>query len=165
MGERTKKSAPPVLGGAPMVAHAVAENLARLIEWAAKNPKLDRGPASINSLARAAGVSRPTVDRLLAGDAGPGIDSVERVARAYELEAWQLQVPSLDPSDPPTLREASESERELHRALREVQEKLRIFDVEREVSARKATPSRAAHAGRDKSSATSRPPMVPSSKK
>lgn len=70
-------------------AEVVAENLEALMGY--------RGDKQAG-LARRAGVSQRTVSNLLNPKAGhsPTLDKLERVANAYGLEAWQLQIPGLD---------------------------------------------------------------------
>lgn len=130
-------------GGEPVVVSVVATNLKNLMEHAGK--KSGRGPSSIRALAKAAEISRPTIDAILDRGRGAGIDTIERIARVYGLEAWQMLVQGLDPANAPMLREASETEKEFLRSLNEVQERLRALDRERV----DAEGTRGAGAGRD----------------
>lgn len=49
----------------------------------------------------------------------PSIDVLEALAHGLDVEAWQLLVPAIDPKNPPVLRDATASERELWKRLRE----------------------------------------------
>lgn len=66
---------------------------------------------SQGALGKLAGVSQSTVGRMLAGDHASQIDRVQKVAAAFELSAWQLLVPGLEPTNLPTY--LTERERDL----------------------------------------------------
>jgi len=73
---------------------------------------------SQSALKRRSGVSQATIGRIERMEVDARIDTVQQIACAYGLEAWQLLVPGLNPSNPPMLRSASEEERTLYERLR-----------------------------------------------
>lgn len=82
------------------------------------------GPSSQTSLRKKSMVAQATVGRVLS-DLGENtrIETVAKLAKAYGLEAWQLLVPGMDPSNPPVLRSASKTEQEMYdRLLRAAEE-------------------------------------------
>lgn len=78
-----------------------------------------RGPASQTALKEKSGVAQATIGRIL-GDRGENakIETLERLARAYGLEGWQLMVAGMDPSNPPVLQPVSPAERALYDRLK-----------------------------------------------
>ena len=111
------------------IANVVATNLERLMERA--RLKGEARLASQNGLARRAKVGQRTIGRILSREQVPSVDVLDAIARAYDLQGWQLMVEEFDPGNPPLLREASETERELWRALEEIQQKMRALERER----------------------------------
>lgn len=67
---------------------------------------------SVNSWAKARGLEQTTIQRLVNG-ADPRLSMILRIAKACGLEPWALPVDGLDPKNPPIVRGASESERQL----------------------------------------------------
>ena len=84
----------------------------RLCEWITDEKWEDR-------------IGKTTVYKMLNGDGPVVIDQVELVARAFEMEAWHLLTPDLDPANPPYLVRTKE-ERELWKKIE------RLTEVERE---------------------------------
>ena len=100
----------------------LSENLRRLMDYAAGH---DTGePGSQNSLARKAEVSRGIIQRILIGDIATAIDTLEKIAQAYNLHAWQLLIGGLDPANPPVVP-ITDTERLLHERLRRVGDELK----------------------------------------
>ncbi len=64
-------------------------------------------------LAEQAGLTPSTVGRILASEHAPVIDTLEAIALAFRLQLWQMLVPDLDPSNPPTVP-YTDAERELY---------------------------------------------------
>lgn len=81
------------------------------------------GPNSQSALRRKSGVAQATIGRILS-ERGENarIETIDRLARAYGLEGWQLLVPGMDPSNPPVLRAASKEEQALYERLRQAAE-------------------------------------------
>lgn len=93
------------------VAEIIADNLRALKE--------DRHIASDNALARLAHVDQKSVWRILHQEQSPTVDTLEKLARAFGLHAWQLLIPHLDPKNPPVFV-MSDTERSLYKKLAEM---------------------------------------------
>lgn len=94
----------------------VAENLRRLMQAAA-----DRGDTVLSTqkgVAKAAGVGLGTVQRILVAETAPAIDTLQDVAQAFDLDAWQLMAGPLDVSHPPNRVATEEIGRLLDRMTR-----------------------------------------------
>lgn len=61
------------------------------------------GEENLTKLGREAHVSAATVQRIRAGTHGAGIDILEKIARVFGIQPWQLLVPNLDPASLPAL--------------------------------------------------------------
>lgn len=77
------------------------------------------GPTSQTALRAKSGVAQATIGRIL-GDVGENakIETVEKLAKAYGLEGWQMMVAGMDPTNPPVLQPVSPAERALYERLR-----------------------------------------------
>lgn len=90
----------------------LAENLSRLM-------RLDEpDKLSQASVGRMAGCNQRTVGRILSMQQSATVDMLEGIAKGFDLEAWQLLVPGLDPSNPP-VNHITEAEKRLYERLRE----------------------------------------------
>lgn len=58
---------------------------------------------SLDTVARRTKVGRGTVQRIKAGDTATRLSSLEKIARAFGIEVWQLLVRELDPKALPRL--------------------------------------------------------------
>lgn len=77
------------------------------------------GPRSQSALHKRSGVAQATIGRILSGEGeNTRIETVERLAKAYGLEAWQLLVAGMDPANAPVLQAVSAEERSLYERLR-----------------------------------------------
>ncbi len=92
------------------VAQTVGTNLARLIQ-SARDGEI-QGPDGVLALEAASGIGKSTIYRILSTDAAndPTVLTAQKLAEAYGLDAWQLLVPHVDPSDPPTVLSPKERE-------------------------------------------------------
>lgn len=90
--------------------HILAVNVARLMEvhYAAysNRPK---------QLAKDAHVSLSTVQRIVAGSTGANLDGIEAIANAFDLSAYQLLIPNLDPANAQVVHGATKEEERLYR--------------------------------------------------
>lgn len=79
------------------------------------------GPHTQGELHRKSGVAQSTIGRILSSEGeDSGIETVERIAKAYGLQGWQLMVAGMDPSNPPVLQPVSKAERALYDRLKEL---------------------------------------------
>ena len=76
----------------------VAANIQTLMDYARDHgqPYGDQ-----KALAKRAGVSMSTVARIRKAQVGGSIDVLDAIAKCYGLQAWQLMMPNLDPTNPP----------------------------------------------------------------
>lgn len=108
-----------------------AGHLGRLL---AKNLKtlMDSRPglATQTAVAKAAEVDQRTVGRILQCEHAPTLAQIEKLAKAFMLEPWQLLAPNLDPRDPPVLV-LSQSESDAWHSISVVAERLGRYRVGR----------------------------------
>ncbi len=108
---------PPV--GYPLVMdikRVVSDNVQTLLNYAADRHQ-PYGDAK--ALAIKAGISPSTVGHLLKCETAAKIDTLHAIAKVYKLEAWQLLIPNLDPSNPPVVP-YSDAERALYWRIKSV---------------------------------------------
>jgi len=99
----------------------LADNLARLME---ADEKLSSGP----KVAKAAGVSRKSINNIAENRHDPKLSTVEAIGRSYGLEVYQLMLPNLDENLLAMYRaysETDESCRTLLRTTAEIVQKAR----------------------------------------
>lgn len=75
------------------------------------------GVPNINRLAREAHVGVATVQRIKDGGTSIGIDVLGKVARVFNIPAWQLLLPGLDPTCPPMLIKDAAEQRAVRQML------------------------------------------------
>lgn len=78
-----------------------------------------QGPKTQGELFRKSGVAQATIGRIL-GVRGENarIETVDKLAKPYGLQGWQLLVAGMDPSNPPVLVPISKAERALYESLK-----------------------------------------------
>ena len=109
---------------APRTAATIKANVEALLRYAAEHPELHdrRKPEALAEYIRAQNwgdtVSRSSIYNMLEGRHATGSDALDLVARAFDLEAWHLLTPNLDPANPPVIL-ASQIEKDLWRDLQE----------------------------------------------
>lgn len=84
-------------------ANTLSENLKALIAN-------DKEANSEPKVAKAAGVDQTTVNRMIRKTHSSTLDKIAKVAAVFDLQAWQLLVPGLDPTNPPVVVSRLESE-------------------------------------------------------
>lgn len=77
---------------------------------------------TVKRLHARSGVSTGTIDRLRRSEAATGIDNIGAIAAAFDLQAWQLLVPDLQPTNPPILVAESPAMKALFETLRNTTE-------------------------------------------
>ena len=65
-------------------------------------------------MAEKLGIGEGTIQRAKTGQVSLTVDNVETIAAFFNLEAWQLFTPDLDPRHPPQLTFPSPEERDLY---------------------------------------------------
>lgn len=86
------------------------------------------GPKTHTDLAAKSGVAQGTIGRILKCEVDARIDTVSNLAGAYGLEAWQLMVAGMNPTNPPVLMPVSEREKALYASLRAVAHEITQLD-------------------------------------
>lgn len=66
------------------------------------------------ALAKKAGLTLSSVQRVLNESNSANLDTIERLALAFDLSVYQLLAPEIDPENPPVIKGATESERKLY---------------------------------------------------
>ena len=95
----------------------LAKNLAALMH---ANPLLKTQQAVAAATKRAGkAIDQKTVSRILKAEVSVQLDTVQAIAAAFEIEAYQLLIPGLNPANPQILRALSKEEENLYRALDE----------------------------------------------
>ncbi len=77
---------------------------------------------SFEAACKATGMKPTQLKRVIAGKHAVTMTTIERIAAAYELHAYQLLVPGLDARNPQVLRQLSASEQKLYTALEDALE-------------------------------------------
>lgn len=93
---------------------------------------------SLSSLAKVAAeakrkghtVSKNAVDSARQGTHAVNMDTLDGIARAFDMEAWQLLVPNMNPDNPPVLRSIGETEDEMYRRLRSAAAQIMAIEPE-----------------------------------
>lgn len=88
----------------------VAENLQRLMD---EHVEL----RSQSALARRSKVPQRTIGRIVNQEVTASLDVLEALSKPFDLQPWQLLVPSIDPKNPPVLRFASAAEEALYKRI------------------------------------------------
>ena len=91
----------------------------RRILWANISALMDHhwDGENLSRLAREADIGPGSATRLKQQQTSVGLELVEKVARLFQLEPWQLLVPTFDPKSPPTLTPMSEAERDFYERM------------------------------------------------
>jgi transcriptional regulator with XRE-family HTH domain len=99
----------------------LGKNLAALMR---RSPAL----SSPKKLAARIGSSKSTIERIRAGAVACQLDTLQLIAKAFELQPWQLLVPGLDPSNPPLLRHEDERLKALYASLKLASERIAEYE-------------------------------------
>lgn len=76
------------------------------------------GHKTQSEAARYLKMSQQQVGRILGGQR-VRVDTLEKFARGYDVEPYQMLIPELDPANPQVLRALSAAEEKLYKALEE----------------------------------------------
>lgn len=75
------------------------------------------GKENQSRLASECEIGLGTISRIKQKKTSVGLDVIEKIATRFDLAAWQLLVPGMDPSHPPALQPVNERERLLYEKL------------------------------------------------
>ena len=98
-----------------MAAEALADNVARLLDA--------NGKMTQPRLAKKAGLDQKTIWRIVKKSNSTTLATISAVAAAFELQAWQLLVPGLQPNNPPVYA-MNKTERELYERIKDSAKRL-----------------------------------------
>lgn len=85
--------------------HILAANLTRAMRVGSEKTRSQLG------LKAASGVAQATIGRILRAETDATIDTLQALAKVFDLEPWQLLVPDLDPKNAPSVaKHAAENE-------------------------------------------------------
>lgn len=108
--------------GMPSIADsALQQNLRRILEVQA--PKLRDGAPSVRAWALQRHLEPRNIQRILNGEQSPSLLLLDEIASACGLQAWQLLVPSLDPTNPPVVH-LTAAERDFYTRMRQAVQNL-----------------------------------------
>ena len=101
------------LESAPHIARVLAENLESLMK-AGANKKLKNNIL----LSKKTGIGTGTFSRIRNGQVSVTLETLVKIATAFDVEPWQLLVQGIDPTNPPVLRSSGESEEEFYKRMK-----------------------------------------------
>ena len=77
------------------------------------------GPSTQMELKRKSGAAQASIGRILSAKGeNSRIETVAKIAKAYGLEAWQLLVAGMDPTNPPVIQPMTKQEQEFYARIR-----------------------------------------------
>lgn len=103
-----KKKTPKVPG---FMRHILADNAKKLMALHYRD-----SPNKPMALAKDAGLSLSTVQRILAGQTGATLDNIESLAAAFQASAYQMLIPALDAQSPQVVHGATKDEERIYRS-------------------------------------------------
>jgi hypothetical protein len=81
------------------------------------------GRENLSRLARDAGIGPGSATRIKVAETSVGLEVIDKIAAAFNLDPWQLLVPGFNPRNPPVLKPVSPEEQKLYdRLLRTAEE-------------------------------------------
>ena len=98
-------------------------------EILAKNLRkfMDKNKHSEQYVHKKTGIAQSTVGRILRVESSATLDSLESIASLYGLQAWQLLVADIDPSNPPLLRNMSEPEKLFYEKIKDLVKEAKLL--------------------------------------
>lgn len=81
------------------------------------------GKEHLTRLAKESGVGGASLTRVKQQETNVGIETVAKIASAFDLQAWHLLTPNLDPYNPPVIW-LTTSERDFYNKVKELQQAL-----------------------------------------
>lgn len=83
------------------------------------------GREMLGRFAKDCGIGPATMTRIKAQDTSVGVDILDSIAKHFNLQPWELLVPTFDPGNRPTLAPISETEKKLQLRLQELMKELK----------------------------------------
>lgn len=83
------------------------------------------GGENLSRLSRECKIALASSARIKEQKTSVGLDIVDKIARHFHVEPWELLVPTFDPANRPTLQPLSEMERKLYARLAEVAKEIK----------------------------------------
>lgn len=83
------------------------------------------GGENLTRLARDCKIGPGTASRMKEAQTSVGLEVIDKIAKHFHVEAWELLVPHFDPKNRPTLQPLSEHERKLYARLAEVAKEIK----------------------------------------
>ncbi len=83
------------------------------------------GEENLSRLARDCKFALTTSARLKAQETSVGVDIVDKIAKHFHVDPWELLVPTFDPANRPTLQPLSETERRLYAKFKQVAQEIK----------------------------------------
>jgi transcriptional regulator with XRE-family HTH domain len=90
----------------------LGDNLSRLVDHHYRS--LDNRTARLRALFKDSGVTVSSAQRIIDGETGATLDTLEQLALAFGVSVYQMVAPDIDPSNPPVITGATEAERRLY---------------------------------------------------
>lgn len=81
------------------------------------------GKENLSELSRRAKIGLATCDSIKKRETSVGTDVLEKIAEVFNLQAWHLLTPGLDPGNPPVIW-LTKTERDLYENMRNAARKL-----------------------------------------
>lgn len=103
----------------------LADNLSRLMAY---HKGIGDGLGTLEGVVAASKVPRGTVHRIKRGEVSAGVDHLEGLAVAFDLDVWQLFVHDLDPTNPPMLKAITDKQKAMFDKIREYAKELEKLD-------------------------------------
>lgn len=82
--------------------------------------KTHYGGENLTRLAKDCGIGPGTASRMKEAKTSVGVEILDKIAKHFHLQAWELLVPTFDPSNRPALQPVSEHEKRLYERIKEV---------------------------------------------
>jgi transcriptional regulator with XRE-family HTH domain len=83
------------------------------------------GEENLSRLARECKIGPGTATRIKEATTSVGLEIIDKIAKNFAVEPWELLVPSFDPGNRPTLQPLSEQEKKLYARLAEALKEIR----------------------------------------
>jgi transcriptional regulator with XRE-family HTH domain len=78
------------------------------------------GEENLTRLARDCKIGPGTASRIKAAETSVGLEVIDKIAKKFHVDAWELLVPGFDPGNRPALQPLSEHERQLYARWKEL---------------------------------------------